>query len=156
MKFLEPILLACWLMGIIMIQFHERTNILLKKSDHLGLLPNFHLFSPKPFKGTYLIRYKIINHNLGTPIIHREQLSYWGRSGLIDANQKIIKCVNNLCKSTMDRPDLSNMNFALLLNFIKNDAKTKIGIGKGEIQFFILIAYNGEESLKFNSRVYDL
>jgi hypothetical protein len=156
MKFLEPILLACWLMGIIMIQFHQRTNVFLKKGDYLGLLPNFHLFSPKPFKGTYLVQYKVIDHSLGTPVIHMETLSYWGKSGLIDANQKIIKCVNNLCKSAVDRPELSNTNFALLLNFIKKDAKAKIGTGKGEIQFFILIAYNGEENLKFNSRVYDL
>ena len=156
MKFLEPILLASWLMGIVMIQFHQQTNAFLKKSDILGLLPNFHLFSPKPFKGTYVISYKVINHDLGTHIIHREQLDYWGRSGLIDANQKIIKCVNNLCKSAVDRPDLSNTNFALLLNFITNDVKTKIGIEKGEFQFFILVAYNGELNLKFNSRVYDL
>jgi len=156
MKFLEPILLASWLMGILMIQFHQRTNIFLKKKDYLGLLPNFHLFSPKPFKGTYLIRYKVINHDLGTSIIHRENLNYMGKSGLIDANQKIIKCINNLCKSAVDKPTLSNTNFALLLYFVKNDAKSRIGIRKGEIQFFILIAYNGEENLKFSSRMYDL
>lgn len=153
MKFLEPILLSCWLIGILMIQFHKRTNSSIKKWDYLGLFPSFHLFSPRPFRGIYLIRYKIIEQKTNSTI--EDQLNYIGRSDLLDANQKIVKCINNLCKSSVTRPTISNVNFTLLLNFIKKDARKKSYTGK--IQFFILIDSGSEvNNLKFSSRIYDL
>jgi len=154
MKILEQILLSCWLMGILMIQFHERTHSFIKKWDHFGLCPSFHLFSPKPFLAIYLIRYKITTIKQNEEITMEDQLNYWDKPDLIDANQKIIKCINNLCKNSITTPALINTSFALLLNHVKNDARKKSHTGK--IQFFILTDNFGEKSLKFSSKVYDL
>lgn len=154
MKILEQILLSCWLMAIFMIQFHQHTHSFIKKWDHLGLVPSFHLFSPKPFLATYLVKYKITIIEQDASIITEDHLNYWGKSDLIDANQKIIKCINNICKSSVTTPSIINTSFVLLLNLVKNDARKKSYTGK--IQFFIFTDAFGQKNLKFSSEVYDL
>jgi hypothetical protein len=154
MKTLELIILLVWIVGIIVVQFHEPTMSVINKYDYLSFFPGFFLFSPRPFYGFYKIRYEITDINNGVSIITHSDVNYILPRDLIDTNQKVIKCVNELCKSSLFKPMPSNIHFNLLVNYILNDARKKSYSGK--LRFYIIVATNLTESIHFKSIYYDL
>ncbi len=143
--------LSTWLMIIFIYQFHQPTTEKIKKNNFLGLVPNFHLFSPKPFLGIYIIRYSVRNR-LRT-IRLTEELSYIGGPELWGANRRIVKCLNTICRY-LPKQGLININYRLLLTFVKSDARKKAHTGR--IRFSIYLLANNEEKLLFKSRSHAL
>ena len=154
MNILEAIILYIWIVGIVIIQFDPSSRSLITRYDYLGYFPSFHLFSPHPFIGRYRIKYQVFQFEDNQTIAIDDELEYLGRGDLIDTNQKVIKCVNNLCRSSLAKPAIKNINFILLTNFVKNDARKKSYSGR--LQFYILHAKGIKEEQKFKSRIYDL
>ena len=154
MNLLEDIILYIWIVGILIIQFDPASRRFVTRYDYLGYFPSFHLFSPHPFSRRYRIKYQVIHTKDTQTITIDDEVEYMGHSDLIDTNQKVIKCINNLCRSSLAKPAMKNINFILLTNFIKNDARKKSYSGR--LQFFILHSTGIKEELKFKSRMYDL
>jgi len=154
MNILSYLILYIWIVGIVIIQFDQATRSLITRYDYMGYFPSFHLFSPHPFIGRYRIKYQVMQVKDNKTIAIDDELEYMGHSDLIDTNQKVIKCIDNLCRSSLAKPAMRNINFIILTNFIKNDAKKKCYSGR--FQFFIWHTTGVKEELKFKSRIYDL
>jgi len=154
MNILEAIILYVWIVGIVITQFDPSSRSLITRYDYLGYFPSFHLFSPHPFIGSYRIKYQVFQFKDNQTIAIDDEVEYMSRDDLIDANQNVIKCVNNLCRSSLAKPAIKNINFILLTDFVKNDARKKSYSGR--LQFYILHATSIKEEQKFKSRIYDL
>lgn len=154
MTTIKLIILLVWIVGIILVQFHEPSMSFISKSDYLSLFPGFFLFSPRPFYGFYKIRYEITDVNNHVSQISTSAVNYILPCNLIGANQKIIRCINELCKSSLSKPIPGNIHFILLVNYILNDARKKSYSGK--LRFYILVATNLTEGIHFKSAYYDL
>jgi len=153
MKIIEPLILTSWLIAILISQFHELTKKKLKKIDIFGFIPNFHLFSPKPFLGVYLIRYKIFDPLKPGKTLMEDELGYKKDKDYFDANRKVVKCINNLCRY-LPKSMMTNNNYELLLNFVKTALLNKSYMG--EFQFLVFLKTNQEEHLIFKSKIHDL
>jgi len=144
-------LLSVWIMVIFVYQFHQKTSEKIKKNNFLGLIPNFHLFSPRPFLGIYVIRYSIRDRARSIDI--KEEFNYIGGVEFWGANRRIVKCLNTICRY-LPGQNLINTNYRLLLTFVKNEARKKAYTGK--IRFYIYVLANGQEKLLLKSRSHAL
>jgi len=154
MKTFELMLLMTWLVTLIMVQFHRPTMSFINRYDFLGLLPGFFLFSPKPFYGFFKLKYDIVDYDDPERKLTNSEVEYIVSRDFIASNQKLIKCINGLCRSSLAKPNISNFHFAMLIQYILNDARQKSYSGK--LQFFIIIATSTLEVVKFRSRYYDI
>jgi hypothetical protein len=145
MKCLELIILTGWLILIFVYQFHDLTNSTFKNSNPIGLLPYFHLFSPRPFLGTYVFKYQVYDDNAR----YWDEWIYIKSSDILSANRKVTKVVNNLCKFLPPAGEV-NINYKLLLARIKADALSKSY--KGRIRFYIYLRHYGNEKLILRSK----
>ncbi|SFS59368.1 hypothetical protein SAMN04487890_10292 [Mucilaginibacter polytrichastri] len=152
MKNVETVILTSWLVVIFMYQFHNPSNEKIKKFNHWGLVPSFHLFSPKPFLGLYIIRYTVLD--IANAAKFTDDLIYIKADNVLHSNRRIIKCINSMCRY---RPNgkLSISNYNLLLNYLTQALPPKHDQGD-KIQFCILNSYNGIEKVLFKSRVHVL
>jgi len=153
MKVIEPLILFSWLIIIFIYQFHEISKEKIKKFDFLSLIPSFHLFSPTPFLGMYVIRYEILDSKDVKKIILSGEINYLKNIDLLNANKKIIKCVNNLCRKFPGKSGTSN-NLHLLVHFIKSQLQSEESGTR--FRFTVVTKLLKSEKVKFKSVIYDL
>jgi len=151
MKDIELIVLVCWLGLILIYQFHGPSAAIIRKYDLFGIVPSFHLFSPKPFLGRYVLYYRIVNRTNANELA--DELVYDDHYNFLASSRRTVKCINTLC-TYFPKSSVSNPNYQLLLGCIKNDCYKKKY--QGNVRFYIYLRLNTKEKLLFKSRVHDL
>ena len=154
MSVFESIIFLVWIVGIVTVQFDKQTMLFINRYDCLGFFPGFFLFSPTPLYGFFKIKYEVTSVKNGVTYLEKSEVFYRTQRDLMDTDQKVIKCVNALCRSSLLKPVTKNINFLLLIHYVLHDARQKFFTGR--LQFYIIIATNTAEYIKFKSRYYDL